>query len=367
MASKSALMAQMQANMRAAAQRAKEREDDTTLAEQAAIAAAVVEATQASKEMQKETLPVITDREALQPVVSEPQLAIDVDPLTDAELRLKSLSPIAIEVGKLLIKAKSFINLAHVNIPGKRGRIPYETIRSAVRRLDRENFFLFRGVGNYGVLKGMTYVLNAEVTKLFMQMYGTEQEASQQPLIVPVKQVALPAKEKADDFLGHPELTQWRNSGLSEKQVNLWVAEFNIDRELLLQYMKWCAYDVANNHADNPVKNISNWFYSIMKNTGGYPKPDGYMSIEDKRIADLEKLRAEQAARKEREAQEMQDSIDRGIKDYFDQVMAEGEANELYAELRDGLNDFSRRLEKVPGNPVFRAAMWTAFKSKAGL
>lgn len=352
MASKSALFAQIQANIRAAAQRAREREDDI---EDSPPEAAEPEAPMepAAQEAVTETLPAIQ---------FEPQEIAVPQVLSDIERRMHSLSVVSVELMKALIKSKGFINITHIELHGKRGKIPYATIRSAVNRLDKEGFFDYRGVGNYGMLKGMSYSLNKEMVEAFLSVHGGEpkNEVSEQ-------QIKLPEAKPVQAVLDHPELKAWKDSGLSEKQINAWCAEFDVDKDLITQYLKWCAYDVANNHTDNPVKNMANWFYVMLRNTGGYPKPDGYVSIEDKRLQQLEQLKAEQAERKQREAQAMQDSIESDMKGYFEQVMEEGEASELYVELRSSLNDFSRRLEKAPGNPVFRAAMWTAFKTKAGL
>lgn len=352
MASKSALFAQIQANIRAAAQRAKEREDD------------IGEPPPESQEPEAPAEPANQEplAAALPAIQFEPQEVAIPQVLSGMERRMHSLSEVSVELLKALIKSKGFINITHIDLHGKRGKIPYATIRSAVNRLDKEGFFDYRGVGNYGMLKGMSYSLNKEMVEAFLSVHGGEPKDE-----VSEHQIKLPEAEQPTAVLDHPELKAWKDSGLSEKQINAWCAEFEVDKDLMAQYLKWCAYDVANNHSENPVKNMANWFYVMLRNTGSYPKPDGYVSMEDRRLRQLEELRAEQAERKQRETQAMQDSIDSDLKEYFDKMLVEGEANDLYVELRGTINDFSRRLEKVPGNPVFRAAMWAAFRNKAGV
>ena len=351
MASKSALFAQIQANMRAAARRAKEKEDEINTLEPEPEP-------EAPEEPPKEE----PAHKALPVVQFTPQRIAVPQVLSEAERRVHSLAPVAVELVKVLIKAKGFINLAHVDINGPRGKVPYETIRSAVKRLGKEGFFDYKGVGNYGTLKGMTYSLNKDILNTFLSIHGDQPVEQMSPL-----QIKHEEPEQHHAVLDHPELKAWRDFGLSEKQIKAWQAEFSLDDTLMEQYLKWCAFDIEHNHADNPVKNMANWFYVMLRNTGSYPKPDGYVSLEDRRLQQLEALKAEQAERKQREVQAMQDSIESDLKGYFDNIMEEGEANEMYVELRSSLNDFSRRLEKVPGNPVFRAAMWTAFKTKAGI
>ena len=365
----SALLAQMQANMRMAAQRAREKEEENRIAEQAAIAAASEGGDVPEELAEAMQLPALQpEQKPAEPpdvvaVAAQPEPTQAEPPSSDMERRMRSLSEVAVELARALIRAKNFINLAHVEIYGRRGRVPYETIRTAIKRLDKEGFFTYRGVGNYGMLKGMSYSLDSAVVEAFSKAHGMaapEALSAEQPKSKSSGQFVAQRQEQPAISLDHPELTSWREFGLSEKQISLWITEFGIDPALMVQYLKWCAFDVANNHADNPVQNMANWFYAMLKNTGMYPKPAGYVSVEELRSRQLEQLR-------QQEVQSMQESMDRGLREYFDTVMSKRSEDPLYNELLASLNDFARRMENVPDSPVFRAAMWSAFRYKAGV
>ena len=243
MAKQSALFAQMQANMRAAAQRARDKEDEISLAEQAAIAAAANGST------------VQEEQQATLPIISEPKNIHTSEVTPDDDRRMRSLSEVAVKLAHVLIKSHGFVNLAHVNMQVNNRNVPYETIRTALKRLIKENFFSYRGVGNYGTLKGMRYTLDPVVIDLFLRVHNSSAE---QNYISDNQIVSMPV-QKTMPILSHPELKPWVDFGLSERQINIWKEEFSLETELLVQYLKWCAFDVKNNHKDNPVKNMANY------------------------------------------------------------------------------------------------------------
>lgn len=361
----SALMEQIQANMRRAAQRARESEEANLLAEKAAIAAAMAESGEqpAPEPVQEPEQPEPVQQPEEAAATQEPEPLPEPEQQvneSDTERMIRSLSPVAVDLIRALIKAGGFINIARLDLRGKKGKVPYETVRTNLRRIDKEGFLASHGVGNYGVIKGMRYTLNEHLVEIFQRVHGDTPSPSEKQISLPTA-AELPKKPVAKhNVLSHPEMKAWRDAGISEKQINTWISEFNVEPELLTLYMKWCAFDVEHNRKDAPVKSIANWFYSIMKHSGAYPKPAGYASLEEQRAEHLKEARASQLS-------EMQSGMDNDLRAYFENMLAEGEANQTYVELRDSLNSFVRGMEKIPGNPVFRSAMWAAFKAKCGL
>lgn len=95
-----------------------------------------------------------------------------------------------------------------------------------------------------------------------------------------------------------PELGYWQDKGLQPQQVQKWMEETGMGQILMIQSLKYCRFDmVDNNQEENkPVQNVFNWFYSIIKRTGHYPKPAGYKSWAEKLFEVEKSLLEEQEA-----------------------------------------------------------------------
>ena len=293
------------------------------------------------KSMQRQQ-PQVVSPAAPEPAVSDAPLKAERRSQLPETRKIESLSPAAREVLKALVQAGGFINVAHMEVYVHGKRVPYATLRSSIARLSAIGLITSRCVGNFGMTRGMRYTLSDEAL--------SGKQIDEYPKSLPPPEV-------------HPELILWRDNGISEKQIGKWESEFGISHELMTIYMKWCAWDAK--HRD--IKSISNWFYSVLKKSGGYPKPEGYVSLEEQRLAEMEKIKAEEKAIRDREAALKQEEADKGVAEYFDAMMLRGDADETYRELEASLPDFTRRMKGGPGDKVFRGAMWNAFRKKAGL
>ena len=111
-----------------------------------------------------------------------------------------------------------------------------------------------------------------------------------------------------------PELGYWREKGLTAKQVEAWMGEFDLGLESMIQSLCHCRFAMVDlgMEENKPVENVFNWFYSILKRSGYYGPPKGYKSFRQIQIErehllleekekQIEQLRA---IRKRREEQE---------------------------------------------------------------
>jgi hypothetical protein len=95
-----------------------------------------------------------------------------------------------------------------------------------------------------------------------------------------------------------PELGYWQEKGLQCQQVFKWMEETGMTEPVMLQSLKHCRFDMVDREIEEtkPVQNVFNWFYSIIKRSGHYPKPTGYKSWNEKMIEIEQALLDEQEA-----------------------------------------------------------------------
>jgi hypothetical protein len=95
-----------------------------------------------------------------------------------------------------------------------------------------------------------------------------------------------------------PELGYWQDKGLQPQQVQKWMEETGMGQLLMIQSLKYCRFDMVDNNQEEskPVQNVFNWFYSIIKRTGHYPKPAGYKSWAEKMMEIEQALLEDQEA-----------------------------------------------------------------------
>jgi hypothetical protein len=95
-----------------------------------------------------------------------------------------------------------------------------------------------------------------------------------------------------------PELGYWQEKGLQCQQVLKWMEETGMTGPVMLQSLKHCRFDMVDRDIEEtkPVQNVFNWFYSIIKRSGHYPKPTGYRSWNEKMIEIEQSLLDEQEA-----------------------------------------------------------------------
>ena len=74
-------------------------------------------------------------------------------------------------------------------------------------------------------------------------------------------------------IMGDPELKLWVDAGVTEKQIQSWMREFDSTSEEISESLRYAAHDIiARKNVQNPV----NWFYQIMIRDGRYPRPQSY-------------------------------------------------------------------------------------------
>ncbi|MDL1978332.1 MAG: PT domain-containing protein [Deltaproteobacteria bacterium] len=158
-----------------------------------------------------------------------------------------------------------------------------------------------------------------------------------------------------------PELGYWRDKGLTAKQLQGWLKTAQCPLGNMIQYLCYCRFELVdmNIEKSKPVKNAFNWFFRILEKTGGYPKPKGYKSFEQKQLETEHAIISE----REKQAKEAKYLYQRKIVAEQDKgfwEMMNSPESELYRRCFDSLNSFERKL-KSTGKP-FEAAMRRAFE-----
>ncbi|MFI3272145.1 MAG: hypothetical protein R3Y11_08610 [Pseudomonadota bacterium] len=143
---------------------------------------------------------------------------------------------------------------------------------------------------------------------------------------------------------GHPEYAFWRDCGLTQTQCTRWKEEFGLDDLLLDNYLRWCAHDVGHDERKDKngktISNPANWFYTIMKKAGAYPKPEGYQSHEEKIFLVRESLLKEQAALHARQNDLRAQEERQEAEALFAAFLEEGESSQQFHELCAKISPF---------------------------
>ena len=140
------------------------------------------------------------------------------------------------------------------------------------------------------------------------------------------------------------EMGYWRQKQITSKQISKWMEIADCDVDMIIQYLCYCRFEMIDLDLEKskPIKNVFNWFFKILEKTGGYPKPKGYKSFQDKKIAIERKLIEKQ----ENEALELKKLYQRKIEAEQDKkfwsMMSEPEGK-LYKKCFEELNDFQKK------------------------
>jgi hypothetical protein len=128
--------------------------------------------------------------------------------------------------------------------------------------------------------------------------------------------------------LSGPEMGYWLDVGLQERQTLAWCKEFDLPHDHMRQQLSWARWDLVENSKENGIQNTINWLYGVMRRTGGcYPRPENYLSPEERRLRDLE------ADAKRRE--EARDKIYQAELDLEFQQILDDPKSASYQELMD--------------------------------
>lgn len=223
----------------------------------------------------------------------------------------------------LITMEKNVLNMKKLHLYNQnKARIPYTSIRTAWARLKALRIISHSARHDIGNEKGVLFQLDGIYTFAFQKLYphmlggvgtqlstqqGTEQGTEVHTQLSTELNTGLSTQVQPHCDLQpktklevHPDYSFWREYGLSQTQCEHWKNEFGLDDLLLDNYLRWCAYDIGHGErkdkSGKTISNPANWFYSILKKTGSYPKPEGYQSHEEKIFIIRENLLQEQAS-----------------------------------------------------------------------
>lgn len=138
------------------------------------------------------------------------------------------------------------------------------------------------------------------------------------------------------DLLSDPELAYWKGFGVTDRKVQQWAEEFEMDLEQVILSLKYCRYEmvVLNYEEEKQIRKPQDWFYRVMQRSGLYPKPSNYKSIAELRIEQME-----QGAREAKALRERQQRAEKALE--FQRIMSDPDSQE-YKDLLNQASEFSK-------------------------
>lgn len=168
----------------------------------------------------------------------------------------------------------------------------------------------------------------------------------------------------------HPDYNFWREHGLTQTQCTRWQEEFGLDELLLDNYLRWCAHDLGQGErkdkSGKTISNPANWFYSILKKTGSYPKPEGYQSHEEKTFMAREQALKDQADLQEREKALRSQEEKNEAEALFVAFLEEGEAGPYFHDICQKISPFLYE-NRHARRRLFENALRTAYFKFLGI
>lgn len=206
--------------------------------------------------------------------------------------------------------------------------IPFSTVKHCIKVLSADGFISKPTKYVNRSFQGFSYTVNQGLCRQFIEKRGHEFTGpgdcpAHCPTIYPTPYPSSglsygPTHGLSDAMSGHyssslkpntttdletllktdPELGYWQEKGLLQQQVQKWLEETGMSQNLMIQSLKYCRFDMVDNNLEEskPVQNVFNWFYTIIKRTGHYPKPPGYKSWSEKMMEIEQALLEEQEA-----------------------------------------------------------------------
>lgn len=158
-----------------------------------------------------------------------------------------------------------------------------------------------------------------------------------------------------------PEFGYWADLGVTEKQLLNWEEEFQMTRSEILQFLRYCRYDLLNNPDRQEVKSPQNWFYKTVRKVGAYPKPEGYKSLQELKI-ERERKEIEEMEKQAQELAELRRKKQIAALDLRFQKILTEEGDEYHALLAE-VKDLAREV----GGRVLELALRTKFFEQNGV
>lgn len=272
--------------------------------------------------------------------------------------------------------------LTNMEIVVEETSIAYGTARACIDVLIREGYVTYKARHNGHSFRGFEYAMNNHLCSLYAarvrgehteqtpgqsikQTFGqannqaTRQGSGQsgsQAMTVVSSYLSESKTTTAEDptiveILKDPELGYWRDKGVNGRQLKSWSDEFQMPIDQLAQSLKYCRYDmvILNLEEEKQISNPMNWFYKVMQRSGLYPKPNGYRSLAEIRVEQME-----QAAKEAADIRHRQLVVERELA--FQKVMADPDGAE-YQTLLAKIDNFAREM----GGKAFEVAMREAF------
>jgi hypothetical protein len=225
--------------------------------------------------------------------------------------------------------------------------VPFGTVKNLISSLYRDGFISKPKPYTDRAFRGFSYDLNRQLCEQFMSERGdsvfndniseagthpvthhntrpvtyTDNHPVTRPVSGPLTNPvthpenahyssSLETRSTTEDFDNllktDPELGYWQDKGLQPQQIKSWMEETRMSQALMLQSLKHCRFDMIDNNFEEskPVQNVFNWFYSIIRKTGHYPKPTGYLSWNEKMLQ-IEKALLEEQEAENRKMEEL--------------------------------------------------------------
>lgn len=186
--------------------------------------------------------------------------------------------------------------------------------RDAVLQLVSKGYILPPVTIRDGVFQGFGFQLNGVKWQQFHETGGLSNE-KYHALTPPPHTVSPPSNpptHSSSSFnsdsklttigvdLNDPELLWWMDQGLTNTQTISWLDQFRMKPEELAQSLRFARFDAAVNGikpSGKTIENPQNWFYTILKRAGAYPRPKNYKSVHEIRADELaDQLRRDEIA-----------------------------------------------------------------------
>lgn len=148
-----------------------------------------------------------------------------------------------------------------------------------------------------------------------------------------------------------PELKFWKGEGVTEKQVQNWMTEFQLSHDEIVMSLRYGRFDILER---GDVNNSANWFYKILTRNGFYPKPANYRSLpEIKAEALIQQQERDREARLKIEAVEFEAKF---------QAFLEDSDSPIFKELFDKIGSFAKEQFKDGERMAAEIALKDLFK-----
>ena len=165
-------------------------------------------------------------------------------------------------------------------------------------------------------------------------------------------------REIEDYFDYHPDLSFWTDNHLTPQDVLKWLQEFDLPLDDMILYLSRCAFNILNDEDLVLKKSPIDYFYGCIKKTKAYRIPKGYLTLEERRLADFKK----HVEKKERIASELIDLENRDREATLQSKYAEMMANENGELYQKCLREIPSIFKDDRTRESFKVAMKEALK-----